>query len=122
MISKFRTPFLVSLLAVSACGASENEALDSGGKAASTLNLVTRDSIEAHLVYLADDARDGRMTGEPGHEAAARYVADRFAELGMEPAGENGWYQQVPLISYRIDTESTSVITHRDGEDTKPQM
>ncbi len=119
MISKFRTPFLVSLLAVSACGASENETLDSRGEAASTLNLITRDSIEAHLVYLADDAREGRMTGQPGHEAAARYVADRFAELDMEPAGENGWYQQVPLISYRIDTESTSVITHRDGEDTE---
>lgn len=121
MISKFRTPFLVSLLAVSACGASENDAPESGGEAtnASTLNLITRDSIEAHLVYLADDAREGRMTGQPGHEAAARYVADRFAELDMEPAGENGWYQQVPLISYRIDTESTSVIAHRDGEDTE---
>lgn len=119
MISKFRTPFLISLLAVSACGASENDAPDFGGEAASTLNAVTRDSIEAHLVYLADDAREGRMTGQPGHEAAARYVADRFAELDMEPAGESGWYQQVPLISYRIDTESTSVITHRDGEDTK---
>ncbi|MCZ6770770.1 MAG: M28 family peptidase [Proteobacteria bacterium] len=121
MISEFRTPFLVSLLAVSACGASENDAPESGGEAtnASTLNLITRDSIEAHLVYLADDAREGRMTGQPGHEAAARYVADRFAELDMEPAGENGWYQQVPLISYRIDTESTSVIAHRDGEDTE---
>lgn len=121
MISKFRTPFLVSLLAVSACGASENDAPESGGEAtnASTLNLITRDSIGAHLVYLADDAREGRMTGQPGHEAAARYVADRFAELDMEPAGENGWYQQVPLISYRIDTESTSVIAHRDGEDTE---
>ena len=68
MISKFRTPFLVSLLAVSACGASENDALDSGGEVteAATLNLITRDSIEAHLVYLADDARDG------AHDGAAR--------------------------------------------------
>jgi len=85
------------------------------------LAAVTKEGIETHLRYLADDAREGRMAGEPGHEEAARYVADRFAEFGLEPGGDDGWFQQVPLISYRIDEESTTLIAHRDGKDTRLQ-
>jgi len=61
------------------------------------------------------------MAGQKGHFEAAQYVADRFAEMGLEPGGDDGWFQQVPLISYRIDEESTTLIAHRDGEDTALQ-
>ena len=41
---------------------------------------------------------------------------DSFEAIGLEPGGEeDGWYQQVPLISYRLDNDSTEVVTHRDG-------
>ncbi len=74
-------------------------------------------SIEAHLEYLADDALEGRMTGEPGYDAAARYVAERFHEAGLEAGGDDAWYQQVPLISYRVDGNSTALVAHRDSGD-----
>lgn len=83
------------------------------------IDLITIDALQVHVAYLADDAREGRMTGTPGHEDAASYVAGRFAELGLEPGGEdNSWYQQVPLISYRINNETTTVVTHRDDVDS----
>jgi len=47
-----------------------------------------------HLAYFADPARGGRYSGSPGYAAAARYVADRFAELGLEPLGDDGGYLQ----------------------------
>lgn len=47
-----------------------------------------------HLLYLADPGRGGRFTGSPGFEDAARYVADRFREIGLEPAGDGGTYFQ----------------------------
>ena len=47
-----------------------------------------------HLAYLADPARSGRFTGSSGFEDAARYMADRFREIGLEPAGDNGTYFQ----------------------------
>ena len=83
------------------------------------INLITIDALRGHVEFLADDAREGRMTGTPGHEDAASYVAGQFAELGLEPGGEDGsWYQRVPLISYRINNETTTVVTHRDGIDS----
>jgi len=109
---------VLMLLAIAAC--SKEPAAPVTSKDAA-IDAVTKEGIEAHLVYLADDAREGRMAGEPGHEEAAQYVAERFAEFGLEPGGEDGWFQPVPLISYRIDEESTTLIAHRDGKDTALQ-
>lgn len=82
----------------------------------SALDLIEVSALQRHAVWLADDEREGRMAGSAGHEASAEYVARFFAELGLEPAGEEGWYQQVPLVSYLIDPDSPSVTVHRDGE------
>ena len=51
-------------------------------------------SARQHLVYFADAARGGRFTGSAGFEDAARYMADRLREIGLEPAGDNGTYFQ----------------------------
>jgi hypothetical protein len=107
------------LLIVAAC--SQDEAATPATDENAAISAVTRQGLEAHVAYLADDAREGRMAGEAGHAQAAQYVADRFAEFGLEPGGDDGWFQQVPLISYRIDEESTTLIAHRDGEDTELQ-
>lgn len=51
-----------------------------------------------HVAYLADAARGGRFTGSPGFLESARYVADRFREVGLEPGGDAGTYfQHFPL-------------------------
>ena len=102
-------------LVLCACGNGNDVPVASGDP----LDSITKDGIYAHLAYLADDALEGRLTGEPGHDKAAKYVSDRFAEIGLEPGGDEGWYQQVPLQSYRIDTENVSVIVHRDSGDTE---
>ena len=55
--------------------------------------------IEAHLAILADDALEGRGTGQRGGEIAAKYLAAQFARLGLEPAGDDGtYYQRIPLV------------------------
>ena len=109
----------LSLLLLAACGndAPEKPIVDEN----TAIDTITQQALADHLAYLADDAREGRMAGQPGYDEAARYVADRFAEMGLTPGGDDGWYQQVPLISYRIDEESTTLIAHRDGEDTELQ-
>ena len=42
--------------------------------------------------YLSDDKLAGRMTGSPGADSAAAYLARRFEEVGLQPAA-GGWYQ-----------------------------
>src|SRR5688500_18674322 len=45
-----------------------------------------------HTTYLAHPARGGRFTASPGYDEAARYVADRFRDLGLEPWGDGGTF------------------------------
>lgn len=109
------TGLCLALLLV-ACGERSQEAATLSADDA--LNTITRDGIYAHLAYLADDALQGREAGQPGYDEAAQYVADQFAELGLEPGGDEGWFQQVPMVSYMLDTENLKLIVHRDGVDT----
>ncbi len=44
--------------------------------------------------WLADDARGGRGVGTPGIAAAAEWLERRFAESGLQPAGDNGGFRQ----------------------------
>jgi peptidase M28-like protein len=63
--------------------------------------------LRAHLGFLADDLLDGRFTGTPSYEIAARYVASHFRQLGLEPLGAGGSYLlPVPLESASVDPAS----------------
>ncbi|MBT8258208.1 MAG: M28 family peptidase, partial [Bacteroidia bacterium] len=45
------------------------------------------------VVYLADDALEGRQTGTEGEKKAAEYLENRFKEIGLEPKGTEGYFQ-----------------------------
>jgi hypothetical protein len=65
---------------------------------------------------LADDKLEGRFTGSPGYMAAAKHVADRFAELGLTPGNNGSWYQQVPFAEARRKPGAPSYIRIGDQE------
>ncbi len=70
-------------------------------------------ALQAHMSFLADDRLAGRMTGEPGHEIAAAYVASQFRAMELEPAGQAGGYlQPVPLLATQLDIPGSSLILH----------
>ncbi len=59
---------------------------------------------------LSNDAMEGRDTGSPGHERAARLVAARLAAAGVKPLGDNGtWFQRLPLREVAVPHASWSV-------------
>lgn len=41
-----------------------------------------------HADYLASDELGGRLTGSPGQQAAAAYIAEHFQSLGLGPLGD----------------------------------
>jgi len=56
----------------------------------------------SHVVALSGDDLQGRDTGSEGYVKAARYVVTQFERAGLKPAGENGYYQSVPLHEIRL--------------------
>ncbi|MBZ5500477.1 MAG: M20/M25/M40 family metallo-hydrolase [Acidobacteriia bacterium] len=55
-----------------------------------------------HIKFLASDAMKGRMSGTSEFRKAAEYVAGKFEELGLQPAGDKGtWFQEVELKNFR---------------------
>ncbi len=55
--------------------------------------------LASDVAWLADDARAGRRAGTSGEAEAAEWLAARMGELGLEPAGDDGYQQafEVPL-------------------------
>jgi peptide/nickel transport system permease protein len=47
-----------------------------------------------HVEWLSDPMRGGRYTGSAGYNDSARYVADQFKAIGLEPLGNDGTYFQ----------------------------
>ena len=70
----------------------------------------------AHVQFLADDRLEGRNAGSAGHKKAAAYVADRFKQAGLEPAGTSGYLQPVAFVSRKIVEAESSLALVRDGK------
>ncbi|HEY4087561.1 MAG TPA: M28 family metallopeptidase [Bryobacteraceae bacterium] len=73
----------------------------------------------SHVEYLASDALEGRNTGSEGHRKAAEYVASKFAQAGLKPAGENGSFIQPVSFQTRQLDESASSLALRTNAGTK---
>lgn len=79
-----------------------------------------------HIDYLASDELGGRGVGSPGCKLAADYIADQFAEIGLEPAGDDGTYfQSFPIPLQRKLTDKSRLTFGgdaplRQGEDFIP--
>ncbi len=83
---------------------------------------VPENKIQEDVAFLADDKLEGRQTGTEGEKAAAEYVAKRFKELGLEPKGTDGYFQDFTFkpktgphqeVKY-TDTKVDSTITGRN--------
>jgi len=114
------------LLAISACSGERTPpsasglaaALD-GPEVAAALAAIRPEAIEAHIRVLADDSLRGRAPGTAGYEGSSRYVQAHFEALGLDPAGEQGFRQAVPLRqSLVVEEESTLAVSHEGSTQT----
>ncbi|MHB1296579.1 MAG: M28 family metallopeptidase [Anaerolineae bacterium] len=64
---------------------------------------------------LTDRAFAGRQGGSPGGAAVAMYLAQRFDALGLQPAGDDGYYQPVPLPYAALTAVPTFSARRTDG-------
>ncbi len=73
-------------------------------------------NLRVDVVYLASDLLGGRETGTEGEKLAAQYIASRFEQLGLKPAGSNGtWYQSFDF-KYNPNPHATNGGEDRTGK------
>ncbi|MGO9257212.1 MAG: M28 family peptidase [Bryobacteraceae bacterium] len=75
----------------------------------------------AHVTALSNDSLQGRDTGSEGYRKAAAYVVAQFERNGLQPAGEHGFYQTVPLHVLRFRADRSTVELVRANGSTKLQ-
>lgn len=83
-VRRYATPVLSAVMVGLA-------ATDAAAQAKADSTAISR--VLADIRYLAADAREGRGVGTAGLDSAARFIAARFQEIGLEPSGSDGFFQ-----------------------------
>jgi aminopeptidase YwaD len=87
-------------------GCSEKENLGRGGR--------REEPLLSHLIFLTDEAREGRRGGSRGEGEAALYIARLLKERQYLPWGDGGTFFQVfPLENYELAQVKGRMIFHR---------
>lgn len=69
------------------------------------LETINRQSAEAHILFLADDALEGRESGFKGGQIARNYIVSQLRQMDIEPLfKEDGYLQH--FSAYRVDSQS----------------
>ena len=68
---------------------------DAGGGGQS--GVITETSVRRLLGALSDDSLEGRRTSTRGAARAAAIIAAEMRRIGLEPAGDSGYFQRVPI-------------------------
>ena len=84
---------------------------------------IRESDLRANLAFLSSDGLAGRMSLQPGDEAAAAWVASEFAKAGLIPAardeqGRPSYLQAMPLVEYVPDRAGFALTLTRGGRQT----
>jgi hypothetical protein len=63
---------------------------------------ITTDDLKERLTVLSSDEYEGRETGKKGGKMAAKYIADKFMEFGLEAPVDGSYYQSFDLTESAI--------------------
>ncbi len=71
----------------------------------------TAAELRRDLFVFASDSFGGRETGTPYAQKAAEWIAVRLAQLGLEPGGDSGYFQRVPMERTLVTAGPINVAT-----------
>ncbi|MEN8144807.1 MAG: M28 family metallopeptidase [Gemmatimonadota bacterium] len=84
-------------LPILSCAPSEQARLDAA------LETITAEDLGRHVEVLASDEFGGRLPATEGEAKTTQYLAAQFEALGLQPANDGSWFQEVPLVSITAD-------------------
>jgi len=99
-----RNALAVGVIVFATAGCGTTEAVVAGPAPYS--ETITREALEADVRAVAHDSTRGRLVGTPEIAKTAEWIAARFAALGLEPAGDEGYYQNFDLIWFSLGAEN----------------
>ena len=62
------------------------------------LDRISADSLRGNLSFIASDLLEGRDTPSRGLDIAAEFVAAQFRRAGLEPVGNEGYFQAAKIL------------------------
>ena len=82
-------------------------------------STISEEFLRAHIRFLSDDQLEGRGTGAPGGELAAKYIAAQLEALGLKGAGPNGsFFQPVSLVGVKADPATVLTVSAGDKKES----
>ena len=76
---------------------------------------LTANGLKADVSFLASDALEGRATPSRGLDIAAEYIAAEFRRAGLEPAGDDGYFQTATLAGVTPNAEGLEFTLEAGG-------
>lgn len=76
---------------------------------------LTANDLKADVSFLASDALQGRGTPSAGLDIAAEFIAAQFRRAGLEPAGDDGYFQTAPYQSVTPNLDGLEMTLETGG-------
>ena len=111
----------LSVLTVAACAGAGAPAARPAPAVASPAAGVAESEVRRLLGTLAHDSMEGRGTATVGSARAARFIAAELASYGVQPAGDSGFFQRVPIaMQIRNGRPGLRLLPSLEALDTVP--
>ncbi|HEX5755952.1 MAG TPA: M28 family metallopeptidase [Arenimonas sp.] len=77
---------------------------------------ISAEDFAAHVKVLSSDEFGGRAPGTDGEQKTADYLVAQFQRLGLQPGNGDSWFQDVPMVVTKIDTQNTQIAIDVAGQ------
>jgi Zn-dependent M28 family amino/carboxypeptidase len=81
----------------------------------SILNSISPAELKGDLSFLASDTLQGRYTPSPGLDVAAEFIASKFRAAGLEPGGDQDYFQTAAMVDRRMPKAQSDIVV-QDGD------
>lgn len=106
---------LALLLSLSSLAQTPAQKAEVPARFRAALEQVSAEDMRGHLSFIASDALEGRKTPSRGLDIAAEYIAAQFRRAGLEPAGDEGYFQNANWMMNARDISSARVAFSNSG-------
>jgi len=114
-VATFLALFIVLNLGATQSSQREEDRISRENQA--VLDRITADSLRGHLSFIASDLLEGRDTPSRGLEIASEYIAAQFRRAGLEPLGDDGYFQTANMLETVPQLIGFSlVISRKEGD------